>query len=220
MGSSWQSATPGRTTLLEAVNTLLLNIGEMPVSSLEDQQIQDARMAQLTLLEFHKEAQTRGWSWNREYQYPFDRDVQTGEIDVSAQVLSWTVDPYRYDGRYQLRGTRVYDRKEQTFKIPDTDAPIEADVIWLLSWDDSPEAYNRYTTIRAARVFAARMLGSDSLVQYTAIDEQAAMTELMRVEMEQAQPNSLTGGPFSGPRPTYSAEQGLRRSMIGGYYIG
>ena len=220
MGSSWQSVTPGRTTLLDAVNTLLLNIGEMPVSSLEDQQIQDARMAQLVLLEFHKECQTRGWSWNREYQYPFDRDAQTGEIDVSARVLSWTVDPYKYNGRYQLRGTRVYDRKEKTFKIPDSDSPIEADVIWLLSWDDSPEAYNRYTTIKAARVFAARMLGSDSLVQYTAIDEQAAMTELMRVEMEQSQPNSLTGGPFSGPMPTYSAEQGLRRSMYGGYYIG
>ena len=215
-----QSATPGRTTLLEAVNTLLLNIGEMPVSSLEDQQIQDARMAQPTLLEFHKEAQIRGWSWNREYQYSFDRDVQTGEIDVSSQVLSWAVDPYRYNGRYQLRGTRVYDRKEQTFKIPDTDAPIKADVIWLLSWDDSPEAYNRYTTIRAARVFASRMLGSDSLVQYTAVDEQAAMTELMRVEMEQSHPNSLTGGPFSGPMPTYSAEQGLRRSMFGGNRIG
>jgi len=215
-----QSATPGRTTLLEAVNTLLMNVGEMPVSSLEDQQIQDARMAQLTLLEFHKEGQTRGWSWNRESDYAFDRDVQTGEIDVSAQVLSWAVDPYRYNGRYQLRGTRVYDRKEQTFKIPDTDAPIKADVIWLLSWDDSPEAYNRYTTIRAARVFASRMLGSDSLVQYTAIDEQAAMTELMRVEMEQSHPNSLTGGPFSGPMPTYSAEQGLRRSMFGGNRIG
>jgi len=215
-----QSATPGRTTLLEAVNTLLMNVGEMPVSSLEDQQIQDARMAQLTLLEFHKEGQTRGWSWNRESDYAFDRDVQTGEVDVSAQVLSWAVDPYRYNGRYQLRGTRVYDRKEQTFKIPDTDAPIKADVIWLLSWDDSPEAYNRYTTIRAARVFASRMLGSDSLVQYTAIDEQAAMTELMRVEMEQSHPNSLTGGPFSGPMPTYSAEQGLRRSMFGGNRIG
>ena len=215
-----QSATPGRTTLLEAVNTLLMNVGEMPVSSLEDQQIQDARMAQLTLLEFHKEGQTRGWSWNRESDYAFDRDVQTGEVDVSAQVLSWAVDPYRYNGRYQLRGTRVYDRKEQTFKIPDTDAPIKADVIWLLSWDDSPEAYNRYTTIRSARVFASRMLGSDSLVQYTAIDEQAAMTELMRVEMEQSHPNSLTGGPFSGPMPTYSAEQGLRRSMFGGNRIG
>ena len=215
-----QSATPGRTTMLEAVNTLLLNIGEMPVDSLQNQQIQDARMAQLILLEFHKEGQTRGWSWNREYDYPFSRDTKTGEIDVSAQVLSWAVDPYKYDGRYQLRGTRVYDRKEQTFKIPDADSPIEADVTWLLSWDECPEAFNRYTTIRSARVFAARMLGSDSLVQYTAIDEQAAMTELMRVEMEQSHPNSLTGGPFSGPMPTYSANQGLRRSMFGGSRIG
>ena len=215
-----QSVTPGRTTLVEAVNTLLMNIGEMPVDSLENQQIQDARMAQLTLLEFHKEGQTRGWSWNRETAYPFHRDAATGEIDVSGQALSWTVDPYRYDGRYQLRGTRVYDRKMQTFKIPETDTPINADVIWLLSWDDSPEIYNRWTTIRSARVFASRMLGSDSLVQYTAVDEQAAMTELMRVEMDQSQPNSLTGGPWSGPMPTYSAEQGLRRSMFGGQYVG
>jgi len=220
MGSSMQSATPGRTTLLEAVNTLLMNIGEMPVDSLENQQIQDARMAQLILLEFHKEGQTRGWSWNAETQYPFEKDATTGEIDVSAQVLSWAVDPYRYDGRYQLRGTRVYDRKKQTFKIPDDDSPIKADVTWLLSWDECPEAYNRYTTIRSARVFASRMLGADSLVQYTAIDEQAAMTELMRVEMEQSHPNSLTGGPWSGPMPTYSASQGLRRSMFGGSRIG
>jgi len=42
----------------------------------------------------------------------------------------------------------------------------------------------------------------------------------MRMEMEQSQPNSLTGGPFSGPTPTYSAEQGLRRSMFGGHYVG
>ena len=72
---------------------------------------------------------------------------------------------------------------------------------WLLSWDDSPEAFNRWTTIRSARVFASRMLGSDSLVNYTAIDEQAALTALMQVEYDQANPNSLTGGPFSAPFP-------------------
>ena len=66
MGSSQQSVTPGRTTLLDATNVLLRNIGEMPVDSLENQQIQDARIAEQTLLEFHKEGQIRGWSWNRE----------------------------------------------------------------------------------------------------------------------------------------------------------
>ncbi len=220
MGSAQQSAIPGRTTLLEAVNVLLENIGEMPVSSLDDQQIQDARMAQQTLLEFAKDGQTRGWSWNTELAYPFDIDSTSGEVEVPPSALRWSIDQYQYNGRFVLRGTRVYDKKNRTFQIDPNDVPIKADVTWLLSWDDSPEAYNRWTTIRAARVFASRALGSDSLVQFTAIDEQAAMTELMRVEYAQSQPNSLTGGPFSTPMPTYAAESGLRRGMYGGWSIG
>ena len=220
MGSAQQAAIPGRTTLLDAVNVLLTNIGEMPVDSLENQQIQDARIAERTLLEFAKEGQIRGWSWNTEKAYPFDRNSATGEIDVPVSVISWLVDPYHLDGRFVLRGTRVYDKKNRTFQIASTDVPIKADVTWLLSWDESPEAFNRWVTIRSARVFASRMLGSDSLINYTAVDEQAALTELMRVEYEQAQPNSLTGGPFSGPMPTYSAEFGLRRGMYGGAGIG
>jgi hypothetical protein len=36
MGLANQGVTPGRTTLLEAVNICLQNIGEQPVNSLED----------------------------------------------------------------------------------------------------------------------------------------------------------------------------------------
>lgn len=218
MGSIRQATIPGRTSLLEAVNVLLRNIGEMPVDSLENQQIQDARIAEQTLLEFAKEGQIRGWSWNREEGYPFDRDGSTSEIEVPAAAVSWLVDPYRYDGRYVLRGTRVYDKKNRTFKISSDDAPIRADVIWLLSWDESPEAFNRWTTIRSARVFSTRVLGSDSVTNYTAVDEQAALTELMRVEMEQSQPNSLTGG--IGPMPTYRSGYGITRGIYGGVRVG
>ena len=220
MANTQQAATPGRTTLLEAVNVLLTNIGEMPVDSLENQQIQDARVAERTLLEFAKEGQVRGWSWNTEFAYPFDVDAVTGEVNIPASVVKWNVDPYQLDGRYVLRGSRVYDKKNRSFSIDPIDAPIKADVIWLLSWDESPEAFNRWTTIRSARVFASRMLGSDSLINYTAVDEQAALSELMRVEYGQSQPNSLTGGPFSVPMPTYSSESGLRRGMFGGASIG
>jgi|TARA_R110002012_G_scaffold39094_7_gene108420 hypothetical protein len=215
-----EQKTPGRTTLLAAVNTLLMNIGEQPVDSLEDEQIQDARIAQQTLLEFHKDGQTRGWSWNTEYQYPFDIDTVSGEIVVPESAMTWLVNPYKYNGRFVLRGNKVYDKLNRTFKIASTDAPINADVIWLLSWDESPEAYNRWSTIRAARVFATRMLGSDSLANYTAIDEAAAKSELMQVELTQSQPNSLTGGPGMGPMPTYSPELGLRRGVYGGVVIG
>ena len=53
MGLANQSRTPGRTTQLEAVGIQLENIGEQPVDSLENEQIQDARVAERTLLEFH-----------------------------------------------------------------------------------------------------------------------------------------------------------------------
>ena len=52
-----QQCDPGRTTLLGTVNVLLTNIGEQP-SRLDNEQIQDARVAQQTLLEFHKDGQT------------------------------------------------------------------------------------------------------------------------------------------------------------------
>ena len=213
MGLVQQRMTPGRTTLLGAVNVLLTNIGEQPVDNLDNEQIQDARVAQQTLLEFHKDGQTRGWSWNTEKAYPFAPDPVTGGVEVPTNAVSWAVNPYKLNGRYILRGSRVYDKLDRTYQIATT---IEADVIWLLSWDESPEAYNRWTTIRAARVFAARMLGDQALVQYTAVDEQAALNELQQVEYAQAQPNSLTGGPGMVPVPTYTPELGLMRGVYGG----
>lgn len=218
MGLSNQGLSPGRTTLLGAINILLETIGEQPIDSNEKEQIQDARIAESCILELHREGQIRGWTWNREDRYPFSRDVSTGEVVVPATALSFTVNPYQWDGRFVVRGQRVYDKVERTYEIDPALCPIVADVVWQLSWDDSPEAFNRWTTMRAARVFAARVLGNDSVVRFSGYDEQQAMSELMRVEYEQAQPNSLTGG--VGPMPTYLAGHGLLRGTFGGVHLG
>jgi hypothetical protein len=209
MGLASQAATPGRTTLLEAVNICLQNIGEQPVNSLEDQQVLEAAMAESTLLELHKEGQTRGWSWNTEQGYEFQKDLTSGEIRVPGNVVSFAPDAYQWAGRFQLRGQRVYDREQRTFQLEAAITKLEADVVWLLPWDESPEVFNRWTTIRSARVFGARVLGADTVFRYTAMDEQMALVELQRVELEQAQPNSLTGGPGLRPFPTYSPGLGL-----------
>jgi hypothetical protein len=220
MGLANQGITPGRTTLLEAINVLLENIGEQPVDSNEKEQIQDARIAENTILELHREGQLRAWSWNSEEFYPFEKDKSTKEIVVPANVVRFTVDPYFYDGRFILRGQKVYDKWKRTTKLDDDITEVKANVVWQLTWDESPEAFNRYTTIRAARVFAARVMGSDSIVKYTSADEQAALTELMRVELDQSQPNALTGGRGLGPMPTYQPGQGLLRGVYGGTVIG
>jgi hypothetical protein len=220
MGLQNQSRTPGRTTLLEAVNTCLQSIGEMPVDSLNNQQLQDARIAESTILELHREGQLRGWSWNTEYDYPFQRDSASKEIVVPANVVRWVPNPYLYSRRFQLRGQKVYDRDTRTTKFDDTITEIRADVVWVLSFDESPEAFNRYTTMRAARVFSARTLGNDSLVRFSAADEQAALTELQRMELENNEYNLLTGGRGLDPFPTYQPGFGLMRGMQGGRVIG
>ena len=208
MPISNQAVTPGRTTLLEAVNTMLAVIGEQPVNTLETQQIVEASMAERTLLEFHKEGQVNGWSWNSEQAYEFAKD-SNNEIVVPTNVVSWATDAYEWAGRFQLRGQRVYDRENRTYSLGSDVESLKADVVFLLSWDESPEAFNRWVTIRSARVFSGRVLGDSSSFKYTAMDEQAALIALQSVEMDQLQANSLTGGPGLRPFPTYSPGLGL-----------
>lgn len=217
MGLKQQEKAQGRTTLLDAVNVCLENIGEQPVDNLDNEQIQDARIAERTILEIHKEGQTKGWSWNTEYAYPFTRNSFTGEIETAENVVEFSVNRYQYNGRYQLRGTKVYDLLNRSFIHPDTVPEIQADVIFLLAWDMVPEAYNRWVTIRAARIFSDRTLGSDALFKYTSKDEADAKAELERVELQQEAPNMLTG-PYAFP--TYQPHTGLmNRRVANGYSI-
>jgi len=208
MGLANQGVTPGRTTLLEAVNVLLANIGEAPVATLEDESNAEAGVAERTILELHKEGQTRGWTWNREEGFRFTRDVSTGEIMVPASVCSFTTDRFQWGHRFQLRGRRVYDKENRTYEFTDITF-LEADVILFLSWDEVPEAYNRWVTVRSSRVFSERVLASDVVSQSTAEQEQRAWAELMRVENDQQQPNVLTSGIGLRPFPTFVPGHGV-----------
>jgi hypothetical protein len=207
MPAANQAVTPGRTTLLEAVNVLLATIGEAPVATLEDEANAEAVMAERTILEFHKEGQVRGWSWNREGAFRYLRDISTNEIVVPANVVSFAPCQYEHAHRYQLRGLRVYDTQERSFEH---DIPwLEADIVTLLPWDDCPEPYNRWVTIRSGRVFSDRVLSSDSIARYTSEHESKAWAVLLQAEDAQSQPNVLTGGPGLSPFPTFSPGYGL-----------
>lgn len=210
MGLAAQTKAQGRTSLLDAVNVCLENIGEQPVDTLENEQIQDARIAERTILEVHKQEQVRGWSWNREYHYPFSKDA-LNEIRVPETVVEFSPNPYEWNGRFQLRGARVYDLLNRTYQMDASINSITADVVWLLSWDDVPEAFNRFVTIRAARIFSDRTLGSETLFKYTLKDEQDAQALLMRMELEQEAPNMLTNN-YSFP--TFQPSSGLMNRRV------
>ena len=138
----------------------------MPVDSLDNQQVQDARMAERTILEFHKEGQCCGWSWNIEYGVPFKPDATTKRVSIPNNAVEFAINQYQWNGRFQARGNQVYDMAKKTYFIdPRRCQRFWSDVVWLLSWDQSPEAFNRWVTIRAARVYSDPSLGQRRVVQ-------------------------------------------------------
>lgn len=208
MGLEQQALTPLRTTLLDAVNTALAAIGEAPVNSIDEPEVVDAKLANDAILEVHKEGQIKGWSWNTDEARVFQVDTTTKGITLPGNIIRWTPDRYEWGRRFQLRGTRVWDRENSTYSITDVTS-LTADTVTILAWDDCPEAYNRWAAIRGARVFAGRSLGSVEAVRFAGMDENAAMVELMTMEGEHDRPNILTGGPGLRPFDTYSAGRGL-----------
>ena len=171
-------------------------------------QIQDARIAERTLLEFHKEGQIKGWSWNTEHCYPFPKN-DNGQIEIPTDIVEFALDPYLYANRYILRGQRIYDTTNRSYTMETTLTKIEADIIRTLSWSETPEAYNRWIIIRSARVFVARVLGDEAAYKFTAQDEKDAQMALERMEQRQEQPNLLTGGRGRLPFRTYEPASGL-----------
>ena len=217
MGFEQQAATPRRSTLLDAVNTCLSAIGEAPVNTIDDPEVIDAKQALAVVLEIHHSGQFKGWSFNRENARTFLVDTTTGGITLPENIVRWTPDRYQWAHRFQLRGVRVWDTQNTTYTLAPEIESLTADTVSLLPWDEVPEAYNRWATIRGARVFAGRVLGSVDAVRFAGLDEATALNELQILEGEHNRPNILTGGPGMAPFPTYSAGRGvLARRVSGG----
>lgn len=208
-----ETTTPGRTTLLEGVNTLLDCIGEQPVNTLSGQQIGEAQRAKSVLLEFHRSGQTRGWAFNSEADYPLPRS-QAGEIVIPDNVASFNPAQLEWNHRFVFRGSRVYDVQNHTFAISPDIKEIRGTIIWYLSWSECPEVYNRWIVCYGARVFVSRALGDEGQARLQGLDEGRAFVDLQDWQLNAAKPNSLFAGGRGVPFPAFSPATsfGMRHS--------
>lgn len=173
---------------LEAINTMLSVIGERPVNSLMDALPADVSLAQSILAETTREVQLNGWHFNSEENYTLLRNSK-GEIILPPGIFR--VSLTEPDSRDVVqRGNRLYDRENHTSIFTED---VEATIHTILAFDALPEAFRWYVTVRAARKFQDRAVGSSELHSFTEADEMRAKITAEREDTEVARTSMAKG---------------------------
>ena len=174
-------ATLTTTSKLDAVNSILIGIGEAPVNTLGSG-LQEAEIAEVILDNVSREVQSRGWTFNTDIRKTLPKNSD-GYINLPSNYLKvdTTTLLRDYDTDVVERDRRLYDRITNSFVFTDD---IVTDVVVLLNFDGLPEVARRYITLRASRKFQENLLGSQTLSQLQADEEQSAFIALLQSEGE------------------------------------
>jgi len=170
-------------TELDAVNEMLLSIGQAPVSTLSVPGIRDVSIAQQELARVSRAVQLQGWHWNTDEGYSLS-PAADGVILAPPGLLRFEVTDRGRDLTLRRKpGTTgtlaLYDRTNHSFTF---DAPVAIKAVWGFPFEDLPETARTYISIAAARKFQARTIGSRELDGFNAEDEDRAWTQLIRDE--------------------------------------
>ena len=172
-------------TKLSAVNIVLSNIGMAPVNTVDNDNPM-VSMASNIIDEVSLSLQTEGWVFNTENAYPFTPDPD-GNVIIPDNVLSLD-SQYTLDDNPVIRQGKLYDKTTHSFKF---EGKQELDVVWLFDFDDMPEAFKVYTTMRSANLFAGRAVGSAEQVKFGEREEAQARSAMIQYECEQGDYNML-----------------------------
>jgi hypothetical protein len=179
-------------TELEAINTMLVMVGEAPISSLQVSGLADVAFAKKIYDETLREVLDRGWDFNTEEQFELELDSNS-EIPIPLTALR--IDP---PAGSVVRGTRLYDKANHTYTYGDN---ATVDIVWALPFTEIPQAARWYVTVKACRRFAAARTQSDLIYQFTERDEIEALARLQEAECIVAAPNMLSDSDL--PRSIY-----------------
>ena len=194
---------------LEAVNIMLSCIGESPVNSLVSG-LADAEAAELILNRVSKESQTEGWHFNTRINYTMPVD-EADQIPVPTNTLRLNLTDISRGYPLTQRGSYLYDYEENSYIVGVKYPTVKVDLVEQLGFNEDasareaiPEYMRRYISIRAARVFISRHLGSENIYGFTEKDEAIARGELKQAE-SRAQQFSIFDHHTTGANALYTS---------------
>ena len=158
------------TTKLNAVNTMISVIGEAPVNTLGGTSVPvTVVQAETVLDETNRAIQSEGWHFNTAHEYTLTPDASTSKIVLPSNTLKVDLNPEIYtDSDPVQRGLTLYDRKNHTDVWS---KEVKASITFELDFTVLPEQFRHYITVKAARIFANRFLGSREIEGFALRDE-------------------------------------------------
>lgn len=185
---------------LEAVNEMLLAIGQAPVNSLIVAGIRDVSVADQILTNVTRELQTAGHSFNT-FDITLQPDVN-GKITVPADVLHIDNSKRIADGADPLfdpvvvfdqavNADVLFDKYKNTQVF---EKSVLVEVIRDVPFDKLPQHARRYFLAMAKLRFQASVVGSDALNRLIEQELYAARADFRKTELLQQDNNIFDGG--------------------------
>jgi len=200
-------ATPTYATSseLDAVNSILMSVGESPVNTLETQSPEVA-IAQTTLRQVVREVQAEGWSFNQEQAVKFTPDGND-QVELGDNIIAVDANRYYHLDTYDvtMKATtqlvnnknvttkKLYNRYEHSDKFPDEDT-MYLDVTYMYAFEDLPQVFKDYVTAKACRIASMRMIADETSASALQQDEVVARSLAIEYDTAQADYNVFNDG--------------------------
>ena len=188
-------------TELEAINQVLVAIGQGPVDTLDNTN-PDVAVVQTTLSQVSRDVQAEGWSFNKQQNYPLTPDENQNikypddvlQIDFTYPYGPQVPIHYGIDGEGFLYDKNRFPRSEAMKWGTQT---IYCNVLFLYPWIDLPQPMKSYIVARTAAIVSSRIVGDPQQYQMLSQYELQCRVYVQEYETEQGD-YSFFGSPDEG----------------------
>jgi hypothetical protein len=207
----------GTSTELDAVNSILMSVGESPVNTLSVQSPEVA-IAQKTLRQVCREVQAEGWVFNTETEYAITLD-SNNHVIIPNNVLQIDVNHFKHANDFHVirkndNGVmKLYDLIEHRFNFENlSEDKLYCDIIWMVDFEDIPQVFRDYITARASRIANTRMVNDTKASQLLVPEETMARAVALEYETKQADYNIFNDQQYrTNPSTVYRPYKVLQR---------
>ena len=170
-----------KTSKLDAINSILIGIGEAPVNTLNSG-LQEAEVAEIVLDSISREVQSMGWVFNTDIRYTLSPN-SSDNIPLPSNTLRVDTTGLKRDYNKDIieRDNKLYNRITNSFIFTED---VEVDIIFLFDFAELPEIARQYIALRAGRKFQENIIGSGEMTQLQWKDEQSALFALRAADAE------------------------------------